>query len=68
MARLAQHSRGQVIRTMLVLLDSLLLSRWFSSGIAKTVPVGSLAYHLDAGLSNFGERRTRWANTLCPMN
>jgi hypothetical protein len=33
LARPSQHSRGQVIRTVLVLLDSILLSSWFSSGI-----------------------------------
>jgi hypothetical protein len=41
-----------MIRT--VLLDSLLLSSWFSSGIgAKAVRVGSLAYHPDAGFPQF---------------
>jgi hypothetical protein len=33
LARPLQHSRGQIIRTVLVLLGSLLLSSWFSSGI-----------------------------------
>jgi hypothetical protein len=43
-----------VIRTVLVLLGSLLLSSWFSSGIGVTaVPVGSLAYNPDADFSQF---------------
>jgi hypothetical protein len=43
-----------MIRTVLVLLDILLLSSWFSSGIgAKAVPVGSLAYHPGEGISYF---------------
>jgi hypothetical protein len=43
-----------MIRAVRVLLDILLLSSWFSSGIgAKAVPVGSLAYHPDAGISQF---------------
>jgi hypothetical protein len=43
-----------MIRTVLVLLDSLLLSRWFSSGIGvKTVAVASLSYNPDAGFWQF---------------
>ena len=54
LARPSQHSLGQTIRTVLVLLDILLLSNWFSSGIGgKAVPVGSLAYDPRAGISQF---------------
>ena len=43
-----------MIQTVLVLLDSLLLSSWFSSGIgANAAPFGSLAYNPDAGFSQF---------------
>jgi hypothetical protein len=43
-----------MIRTVLVLLASLLLSSSFSSGISvKAVPVGSLAYNPNAGFSQF---------------
>ena len=51
LARPPQHSRGQMIRTVLVLLDILLLSTFSSGDRRKAGP--ALAYNPDAGSSQF---------------
>jgi len=59
-----------MIRTLLVLLNSPLLSSWFSSGVgAKAAPVGSLAYKSGRGfLAILLKGELKWVNTLCRMN